>query len=79
MAAQAVSRMAGAEASPPFFLLDKNGLITKKGRVLIQQLHHLLKPPGRSRVWDLGREQTSLKWKILRECFLAAYVDSRLI
>ncbi|KAI8026847.1 hypothetical protein LOK49_LG02G01044 [Camellia lanceoleosa] len=28
MAAQAVSRMAGAEASPQFFLLDKDGLIT---------------------------------------------------
>ncbi|KAL2477775.1 Malic enzyme [Forsythia ovata] len=30
MALQAVSRMAGPEADPHFFLLDKNGLITKE-------------------------------------------------
>ncbi|KAI8545177.1 hypothetical protein RHMOL_Rhmol07G0021400 [Rhododendron molle] len=34
MAVQAVKRMAGADANPQFFLLDKDGLITKARRVI---------------------------------------------
>ncbi|KAL7233913.1 hypothetical protein ACSBR1_017506 [Camellia fascicularis] len=50
MAAQPVSRMAGAEANPVSFLLDKDGLITTESKGVDPAAAHLLKPLGRSRV-----------------------------
>ncbi|XP_028101688.1 NAD-dependent malic enzyme 59 kDa isoform, mitochondrial-like isoform X6 [Camellia sinensis] len=46
MAAQTVSRMAGAEASPQFFLLDKDGLITTERKVVDPAAAPFAKAPG---------------------------------
>ncbi|XP_022728548.1 GDSL esterase/lipase EXL3-like [Durio zibethinus] len=57
MAVQAVARMTGkAEiAAHNFFLLDKDlgVLLLRRGKILIQEEHHLLKIQDRK--WDLGR------------------------
>ncbi|GMP42246.1 hypothetical protein CsSME_00012058 [Camellia sinensis var. sinensis] len=46
MAAQAVSRMAGAEANPLFFLLDKDGLITTESKGVDPAAAPFAKAPG---------------------------------
>ncbi|KAL7204074.1 hypothetical protein ACSBR2_017190 [Camellia fascicularis] len=46
MAAQAVSRMAGAEANPLFFLLDKDGLITTERKGVDPAAAPFAKAPG---------------------------------
>ncbi|CAL5331113.1 unnamed protein product [Camellia sinensis] len=46
MAAQTVSRMAGAEANPLFFLLDKDGLITMESKGVDPAAAPFAKAPG---------------------------------
>ncbi|KAI8027147.1 hypothetical protein LOK49_LG02G01095 [Camellia lanceoleosa] len=46
MVAQAVSRMAGAEANPLFFLLDKDGLITTESKGVDPAAAPFAKAPG---------------------------------
>ncbi|KAF5951281.1 hypothetical protein HYC85_009225 [Camellia sinensis] len=46
MAAQAVSRMAGAEANPLFFLIDKDGLITMESKGVDPAAAPFAKAPG---------------------------------
>ncbi|KAI8025326.1 hypothetical protein LOK49_LG02G01067 [Camellia lanceoleosa] len=59
MAAQAVSRMAGAEASPQFFILDKDGLITMERKGADPAAAPFAKAPGE--IEGLGlREEANL-------------------
>uniref|UniRef100_A0A5B6ZK54 Malic enzyme n=1 Tax=Davidia involucrata TaxID=16924 RepID=A0A5B6ZK54_DAVIN len=59
MAVQAVSRMAGTAANPQFFLLDKNGLITKERKDIDPAATPFAKAPGE--IEGLGlREGASL-------------------
>ncbi|KAL7224329.1 hypothetical protein ACSBR1_025730 [Camellia fascicularis] len=65
MAAQAVSRMAGAEANPLFFLLDKDGLITMERKGVDPAAAPFAKAPGE--IEDLGLRKGAILVKVVKK------------